>query len=90
MSQLTLCEIADEPQILSFQDFASHRRTQSLTAVERARAEFHNRACPICCRSTVEPIELKNGRLGRNGRMVPGTGTLVGFSCTACGHEWPA
>jgi hypothetical protein len=33
---------------------------------------------------------LNNGRLGRNGQMIRGTGTLVGFGCNACGHEWPA
>ncbi|WP_437226315.1 hypothetical protein SH661x_004520 [Planctomicrobium sp. SH661] len=90
MSQLALvadCDVGDEPRILSFQEFASQRGN---SVKERARLQLRNRCCPICDRVTVESIELNNGVWGRNGRMVPGTGTLVGFSCNACGHEWPA
>lgn len=93
MSQLTIqadVDVSDEPRILSFQAFASERSHRHLTADSRARAEFHNRCCTICNRVTVESIELRNGRIGRNGRMIPGTGTLVGFCCNSCGHEWPA
>lgn len=94
MSQLACaadaCHVADEPRILSFLEFAAHLSPAGKTPVdERARAEYHNRSCAICNRATVEPIELRDGRLGRNGRMIPGTGTLVGFSCNGCGHEWP-
>lgn len=94
MSQLTLVAgpdvLEDEPRILSFLDFAPHfqRRRQS-AADDRARMELRNRSCPLCRRITVESIELRDGRLGRNGASIPGTGTLVGFSCNACGHEWP-
>jgi cytochrome c5 len=93
MSQFALvadCQFSDEPQILSFMSFAAQCGRQLATAAERARAELHNRSCPCCHRATVESIELNNGRIGRNGRMVPGTGTLVGFGCHGCGHEWPA
>ena len=93
MSQIALLadvDVSDEPRILSFQDFASQHEPRVLSADARARVEFRNRSCPICQRVTVESIELRNGRLGRNGRMIPGTGTLVGFSCHTCGHEWPA
>jgi hypothetical protein len=93
MSQLALVvadDYCEEPRIYSFQEYASQQpRTISIVS-ERARRQLHNRSCPICNRITVEPIELNNGILGRNGRMIPGTGTLVGFSCNACGHEWPA
>lgn len=91
MSQLALvshCD-AEEPRILSFLEFAGQRK-RPFSTNERARVQLQNRSCPICNRVTVESIELNNGFLGRNGRMVPGTGTLVGFSCNACGHEWPA
>jgi len=93
MSQLALVstrEIDDEPQIYSFAEYVG-QRVQTLSFVnERARLQRQNQCCPICNRVTVEPIELKDGTLGRNGRLIPGTGTLVGFSCNACGHEWPA
>ncbi|SFI97061.1 hypothetical protein [Planctomicrobium piriforme] len=90
LALLTECSVVDEPRIYSFAEFATQRAPRTIAADERARVEFRNRCCPICNRVTVESIELNNGNLGRNGRMVPGTGTLVGFSCNACGHEWPA
>jgi len=93
MSQLAVVshdDLHEEPQIYSFMEFAN-RREQTLSFIsERARLQKQNQCCPICNRVTVESIELNNGTLGRNGRMIPGTGTLVGFSCNACGHEWPA
>jgi hypothetical protein len=93
MSQLALltdCEVHEEPRIYSFRDFCSRPATIPISTGDRARLQHRNRACPICNRVTVESIELKDGQLGRNGRMIPGTGTLVGFGCNACGHEWPA
>jgi hypothetical protein len=81
----------EEPQILSFSSFAPHfSRPVHSEVQDRARIEFHNRCCPLCRRATVESIELRDGLVGRNGAMIPGTGTLVGFSCNACGHEWPS
>lgn len=88
-TDLNVCD-GDEPRILSFTEFAHSRpRRFPLSQGERARLEYRNRSCEICHRATVEPIELRDGRIWRNGRLVPGTGTLVGFSCQACGHEWP-
>lgn len=95
MSQLldapVVSEAVDEgPQILSFSDFAPRFSRPVCSQVQdRARIEFHNQSCPLCRRATVESIELRDGQIGRNGAMIPGTGTLVGFSCNACGHEWP-
>lgn len=93
MSQLALAAdgcVADEPRILSFLEFLPTFRPEPTVATpERARTIHSNRCCPTCNRATVEQIELRDGALGRNGRMIPGTGTLVGFSCNACGHEWP-
>lgn len=92
MSQLALVvdyDLHDEPQIYSFAEFASRREETLCFVSEKARLQKQNQNCPICNRVTVESIELNNGTLGRNGRMIPGTGTLVGFSCNACGHEWP-
>lgn len=93
MSHLALLSdnssVEEQPRIISFLDFANQHSVEKRTAGERARLERKNQCCPICNRVTVEVIELNNGRIGRNGRMIPGTGSLVGFSCNACGHEWP-
>ncbi len=94
MSHLALmadCSVAEEhPRIYSFIEYASKRILKMPAVQDRARTELRNRCCPICNRATVDSIELNDGRLGKNGRMIPGTGSLVGFSCNACGHEWPA
>lgn len=60
-----------------------------LTA-QKARKCYHNSTCPACRRITVEPIELNDAQISRNGAVRWGTATVVGFSCNACGHEWPA
>lgn len=77
--------------------FASHSRqaVPRQSAVEnrfdmvtRARTLFENRSCPRCQYPVVEPIELADGFLNRNGMTVPGTATLVGFRCRGCRCEW--
>lgn len=95
MSQLTLFagpELADdEPQIYSFRDFSQRLTAYQRHRVEdRARLVKQNQSCKSCRRITVEPIELRDGQIGRNGAAIAGTGTLVGFACRACGHEWRA
>ncbi|MEW4487602.1 hypothetical protein AB1L42_05945 [Thalassoglobus sp. JC818] len=82
--------LCDQPEIYSFSEFAGRLKSSTQQRAEdRARLEFRNRTCPHCDRTTVDPIELRDGQFGRNGAMIPGTGTLVGFGCHACGHEWP-
>ena len=66
------------------------RSTDQLRILNRARMRFANRICPCCCRATVAPVELKDCEYDRGGREIPGTATVVGFSCERCGHEWPA
>lgn len=81
---------AFEPQIYSFKEAAARLRFhQRSRLAERARLMLENQTCPICSRCGIEPIELHDGQIGRNGASIPGTGTLVGFSCHTCGHEWP-
>ena len=94
MSQLTVFAgpevVEDEPQIYSFCEFTSRLNAYNRDRVEvRARLLRDNQSCPCCRRMTVEPVELRDGQLGRNGAMIANTGTLVGFSCRACGNEWP-
>lgn len=86
---------ADEPHILSFTELAPkvkrlRRFHAAHTSAVRARNELRNRVCPNCSRVTVEPVELHDGLLDKNGGFIPGSATLVGFSCNACGHEWPS
>ena len=90
VSALTVEQPASEPTVYSFLDFAVRRDSRSGSdPAARAKIESQNQSCPLCCRSAVESIELRDGQFGRNGAMIPGTGTLVGFSCHSCGHEWP-
>ncbi len=98
MSQLSLFsgpnlrgpDLFDEPMIYSFKDFTSRQKSRSTDKVaDRAKLQKENQSCPGCSRITVKPIELRDGQIGRNGARIAGTGTLVGFTCHACGHEWP-
>jgi hypothetical protein len=96
MSRLSICVPSDAsgeeaPQLLPFATSSipfPARRTND--ALARARLERDNRCCPHCGRVTVEPIELDDGLVGRSGGVIPGTATVVGFSCNACRHQWPA
>ncbi len=93
MSQLSVFagpDLIEEPQIFSFKEYASKaNQNRSIRVEQRARLQKENQSCPCCSRVTVEPVELKDAQYGRNGAKIAGTGTLVGFSCNACGHEWP-
>ncbi|QDT34283.1 hypothetical protein [Thalassoglobus polymorphus] len=93
MSQLSLFagpDLIEEPQIFSFKEYASKSKGFRSTGIEqRARLRKENQSCPCCSRVTVEPVELEDSQYGRNGAKIAGTGTIVGFSCNACGHEWP-
>lgn len=93
MSQLSVFagpDLIDEPLIYSFKDFTAQTQNRVLNRVEaRARLVKENQSCPCCSRITVDPIELRDGQYGRNGARIAGTGTIVGFTCHACGNEWP-
>lgn len=93
MSQLSIFagpDLINEPQIYSFKEFSTRLKTIDFRRAEsRARLLKQNQCCPSCSRITVEPIELRDGDIGRNGARIPGTGTVVGFNCNGCGHEWP-
>jgi hypothetical protein len=81
----------ERPVILSYQAFADVRRPGRLTdLLHRARNIFFNRECPDCGRVTVVPLELRDGIRGGDLRVIPGTGTLVGFRCRSCCAEWAA
>lgn len=88
-------DVADEPRILPFNTTASRENVRRRIdpphrAASQGRLLLHNRVCPECSRITVEPVELLDGHLDRKGALIPGSATVVGFHCNACGHEWPA
>lgn len=62
--------------------------TPRQSAVARAKLEYHNRCCPECRRVSVRLVQLDDALLDRRGLEIPGTATIVGFSCSACRHEW--
>lgn len=92
MSQLSIFRPSsayDGPQILSFATFAARVKSNQLFDVAtRAKLEYRNQCCPECRRATVEPIEMNDPILSRNGSVIPKSATLLGFCCNACGHRW--
>jgi hypothetical protein len=92
MSQLALHAAhvdVEGPHTLSFAAWRPHiEADERYRTRRRARQEFHNQSCPSCGRVTVEPIELNDSSLGRNGCVVAGSATVIGFSCNACHEMW--
>jgi hypothetical protein len=60
----------------------------TMDSLMRARVLHENRCCPRCRRGGVLPIDLGDGDNRHPSMPVPGSATLVGFFCTACGAEW--
>ena len=56
----------------------------------RARIIHENRICEECGRAAVVPVDAEPALSFRDSMPVPGSGTLVGFACDSCGHEWRA
>ncbi len=100
MSRLRLFDPAfDEehaPATIPFRPRLSERSTTerpfagNVSALRRARLWNSNGSCPCCRRVTVEPVELEDGLLNAKSEPIPGTASIVGFSCNSCGHEWAA
>ena len=60
------------------------------TPVDRARVIHENSSCPECSKTDVSPVELQDATISPKSRLpIPGTATIVGFHCNACGTEWP-
>ena len=84
------CE--DSADVISF---ATARRALVLSGrftptLQRARLIHANSECTGCGGHDVEPVELDDATLSwRNGDVVPGTATIIGFHCNDCGSEWP-
>lgn len=78
-----------EPVILSFPRIAGRigpNRQHDLLL--RARIIHENRCCEECGRASVVPVDAEPALAYRDSMPVPGSGTLIGFACDCCGHEW--
>lgn len=82
----------DSADVISF---ATARRALVLSGrftptLQRARLIHANSECTGCGGHDVEPVELDDATVSwRNGDVVPGTATIIGFHCNDCGSEWP-
>ena len=82
----------DDADVISF---ATARRALVLSGrftptLQRARLIHANSECSGCGGHDVEPVELDDATVSwRNGDVVPGTATIIGFHCNDCGSEWP-
>ena len=82
----------DSADVISF---ATARRALVLSGrftptLQRARLIHANSECTGCGGHDVEPVELDDATLSwRNGDVVPGTATMIGFHCNDCGSEGP-
>jgi hypothetical protein len=84
---------SEEPQAVQFPfaSLAARMRGPGLVDIIcRARKIHQNQCCQFCRSAAVDPVELQDALLNRNRLPIPGTATLVGFHCNACGYEWPA
>jgi hypothetical protein len=83
-------ETEDGPVILHFH--AGRRRAGDANdgMIDRIRTIRQNRFCPCCGKAHVQPVSANAALYSRDAMPVPGTGTLVGFHCLQCGHDWRA
>lgn len=61
---------------------------ESAAVLDRARLIHRNRLCQSCGRPAVVPMQSEDMLMSRNGLPIPGSGTLIGFHCDCCSHEW--
>jgi hypothetical protein len=79
----------ESPVILSFRRRGARvPRHQQRALLVRARLIHENRCCPECGRASVVPVDSEPALAYRDSMPVPGSGSLLGFACDSCGHEW--
>jgi len=88
-SSRTIAVDDDAAVILSFAEWAPRLRSRAGSALRRAHALLQNNRCPECRSPVVIPLHLNDGRSDQDGRLVPGSSSVVGFHCDRCQHEWP-
>ncbi len=90
----TATAVAVEPWIIPFPGTLSRSNrstrgeTPKLDVISRARLLFANRQCRHCAYPVVEPLDLDDAEVNRQGLEIPGTATIVGFRCHSCDAEW--
>jgi hypothetical protein len=81
----------EAPVLLAFPHKATHiARNSQGDLLNRARLIHENRCCPICDRAAVVPVNAEPMLRSRDQMPIPGAGSLVGFACDCCGHQWSA
>ena len=75
-----------DPVILPFD--SSARRERNWGLVDRIRWIRKNTQCPTCGKAHVELLSSGDRMLSRDQMPLPGAGTLFGFRCARCSHEW--
>lgn len=86
--------VADEPRIILFpgtlprSSRSAREEAPKLDVISRARLLFANRQCRHCSYPVVEPLDLDDAEVNRQGLEIPGTSTIVGFRCHSCDAEW--
>lgn len=90
-------EAEDRPDVIPFETIVRVLAERAGSAgpvtddpVRLARSLHRNRRCVDCGSPRVAPVSLADGVRDATGQFIPGTATLVGFHCEACGHEWAA
>ena len=100
--EATTTAVLDEPHVLQFPRSRKGRFVESrsvsdrihgeeaprLDVIARARLLFSNRQCCRCRSHAVEPLQLDDARVNRQGLEIPGTATITGFQCHSCNAEW--
>jgi hypothetical protein len=87
-SGLGRSEGRSEPGIVSWKSFSHPLKKSRMEMLARSRALYLNKRCRNCGRPTVRPLEQDDAVLGKNQSPIPGSATLIGFSCEYCRNEW--
>lgn len=79
----------DAPRLLRFPTLrsAASQEGNPRALLQRTRVIHDNRCCPACGRATALPVDQQPHNT-HDHMPVPGAGTLVGFQCLRCDHEW--
>ncbi len=90
----TATAVAGEPRIIPFpgtrprSSRSTREEAPKLDVIARARLLFANRQCRHCASPVVEPLDLDDAEVNRQGLEIPGTATIIGFRCHSCASEW--
>ena len=66
----------------------AYKEAPRLDVIARARLLFSNRLCRHCHSPVVEPLQLDDAQVNRQGLEIPGSATIIGFRCHSCDAQW--